>query len=302
MTGARILVVDDTQLNLVLLNGILQEAGYEVRVANNAARALKALERQPADVVLLDVEMPDTDGVALCRTLKAQPALADVPVVFLSGHDDATVRARAFAAGGADYIVKPFEAAEVLARIGTQLELRRTSQLLQGALAGFGTRLRGVVLAGAWRVEEPLGTRGGLPLLRGVSIAGDRGVGVSVVPPAPEALRVLGAPEPVLVSFRHPAFVAVLGTGVADGIPWVVSEAMSVAAVAAAAGAAAVLRAGLEAAHAAGLVHGAVDAEHLVQDESGAPRLFGLGLAALVTPRRLRPADDLRALDRLLGA
>src|SRR5262249_8664596 len=87
--------------------------------------ALEAIRAEPPDVLLLDVEMPDQDGYELCRQLKADPRTAAVPIIFMSAHDAASERQRAFAAGGADYLAKPFEGQEVLRRLDTQRELRR---------------------------------------------------------------------------------------------------------------------------------------------------------------------------------
>jgi DNA-binding response OmpR family regulator len=116
-TGARIVVIDDTQANLILLANLLQDAGHEVRVANSGGRGLAMIEKQPPDLVLLDVNLPDRDGFEVCADIKANQALRHVPVLFLSAHDDAASRNRGFAAGAAEYLVKPFEAAEILARV-----------------------------------------------------------------------------------------------------------------------------------------------------------------------------------------
>jgi len=125
MTAARVVVIDDTQANLILLANLLQEAGHEVRVANSAQRGLTLIEKQPPDLVLLDVNLPDRDGFDVCEDLKRNPALRHVPVLFLSAHDDAISRNRGFAAGGSEYLVKPFEAAEILARVDHYLALAR---------------------------------------------------------------------------------------------------------------------------------------------------------------------------------
>lgn len=121
--GPSIVVVDDAPANLILLSGLLDEAGYDVRVANSAQRALALIERLPPDLVILDVNLPDRDGFSVCRDLKANPALAAIPVVFLSAEDDAAARQRAREAGGAEYLTKPFDSADVLARIAGHLRL-----------------------------------------------------------------------------------------------------------------------------------------------------------------------------------
>lgn len=122
---ASIVVVDDAPANLILLANILEEAGYEVRVANCGQRALALVMRQPPDLVLLDVNLPDQDGYEVCREMKLNAALRSVPVIFLSADDHPAAKARAFDAGGVEYLLKPFDAFEVLARIAFQLRLAR---------------------------------------------------------------------------------------------------------------------------------------------------------------------------------
>ena len=138
MTAARVVVIDDTQANLILLANLLQEAGYEVRVANSALRGLTMIEKQPPDLVLLDITLPDKDGYWVCGELKQREALKNVPVIFLSAHDDEVSRARAFAAGGVEYLVKPFEASEILARVSQHVAivtLRRENGTLRELVA-----------------------------------------------------------------------------------------------------------------------------------------------------------------------
>src|SRR5688572_30040287 len=123
MSAGQIFIVDDNANNLALLSGILQDAGYEVRAANSGRRALQMAERQPPELILLDISMPEIDGYEVCRRLKQDPALAPVPVIFVSALDDVFDKVKAFEAGGVDYVPKPFQAAEVLARVSAQLRL-----------------------------------------------------------------------------------------------------------------------------------------------------------------------------------
>ena len=131
MGNGTLLAVDDNPHNLQLLSGILQGAGYTVRAANSGARALRILERDAPDLVLLDVEMPELDGYAVCREIRSRPALDGVPVIFVSALDDVAAKVRGFAAGGVDYVSKPFEAAEVLARVETHLAILRLRRELE---------------------------------------------------------------------------------------------------------------------------------------------------------------------------
>jgi signal transduction histidine kinase/DNA-binding response OmpR family regulator len=125
-----ILVVDDSPTNLKLLSLILGEQGYRVRVATNGARALESVRASPPDLILLDVMIPDIDGYAVCEQLKADERTQDIPIIFVSALDDAFDKVKAFAAGGIDYISKPLQPEEVLARIRVHLALHNTRQAL----------------------------------------------------------------------------------------------------------------------------------------------------------------------------
>jgi len=114
---ARVLVVDDdSDINLALQSA-LQVRGYEVEGAMTGAAALQACARVCPDLVLLDMMLPDLDGLEVCRRLRAAPATARVPIVFLTARTDEATRVRGLAAGADDYVVKPFSTQEVLLRI-----------------------------------------------------------------------------------------------------------------------------------------------------------------------------------------
>ena len=135
---ASVLVVDDTIENLRLLSDLLGEHGYEVRAVTNGRQALQAVERDPPDLILLDISMPEMDGYEVCRRLKASERSQDVPVIFLTALTDTADKVRAFEAGGVDYVTKPFQVEEVLARVKTHVALRRA----QADLADSYARLR----------------------------------------------------------------------------------------------------------------------------------------------------------------
>ncbi|MBC8012255.1 MAG: response regulator [Burkholderiales bacterium] len=118
-----VLVVDDQPTNLAVLGDLLEPAGYQLLSATNAADALRIARKARPHLILLDIVMPGTDGLSVCRQLQADAALRDIPVIFITGRAELAARVEGFAAGGVDYIVKPFEAAEVLARVRTHLEL-----------------------------------------------------------------------------------------------------------------------------------------------------------------------------------
>lgn len=121
---AMILIVDDIPENLRLLASTLSEQGYEVRCAKNGTMALTGARTAPPDLILLDVKMPDMDGYEVCQQLKAEPLTCDIPIIFMSALDDVLDKVKAFEVGGVDYITKPLQVGEVLARIKSQLALQ----------------------------------------------------------------------------------------------------------------------------------------------------------------------------------
>jgi DNA-binding NtrC family response regulator len=125
-----VLIVDDQPPNLAVLSDLLEPAGHQLLSATNADDALRIARKARPHLILLDVMMPGTDGLAVCRELKTDPNLRDIPVIFITGRAEACARVDGFTAGGVDYIVKPFEAAEVLARVQTHLDLARTRREL----------------------------------------------------------------------------------------------------------------------------------------------------------------------------
>jgi signal transduction histidine kinase len=126
-----ILVVDDTPDSLRLLVGILSEHGYRVRAAPNGRLALSAAQKMPPDLILLDINMPEIDGYEVCRQLKADARTCDVPVIFLSAWSDVFDKVKAFSVGGVDYITKPFQIEEAIARIQTHLTICSLRSTLQ---------------------------------------------------------------------------------------------------------------------------------------------------------------------------
>lgn len=124
---AEILIVDDTPANLDLLSNMLKDR-FRVRAATSGRRALATARTYAIDLVLLDVDMPEMNGYEVCVELKSDKATREVPVIFVSALDSALDKVAAFAAGGADYITKPFQVAEVMARIEYQLRLARLTR------------------------------------------------------------------------------------------------------------------------------------------------------------------------------
>jgi DNA-binding response OmpR family regulator len=128
---SEVLIVDDDPANIDLLYGILKEQQYHVRVATNGRMALANVRSAHPDLILLDINMPQMNGYEVCEQLKADPNSKDVPVIFISASDETIDKVRAFAVGGVDYVTKPFQTAEVVARIESQLKIARLSHELQ---------------------------------------------------------------------------------------------------------------------------------------------------------------------------
>jgi len=126
-----VVIVDDNTDNLRILAGILKNQGYQARPVNSGTMALDAVFAKPPGLILLDIMMPDMDGYEVCRQLKAAPGTRDIPIIFITALDELEEKLRAFDAGGVDYITKPFQEAEVLARIKTHLSLVRAKESLR---------------------------------------------------------------------------------------------------------------------------------------------------------------------------
>jgi signal transduction histidine kinase len=118
-----ILIVDDMPRNLQVVGNILDNAGYRFTLASSGAQALKIVEKRLPDLILLDVMMPEMDGFEVCRKLKQSPETREVPVIFLTAKTESEDIARGFECGGIDFITKPFNSTEMLARIKNHLEI-----------------------------------------------------------------------------------------------------------------------------------------------------------------------------------
>ncbi len=125
-----IVIVDDTPDNLRLLVGILTEHGFKVRPAPSGDRALATIHKKPPDLILLDIMMPDMNGYEVCNRLQADDLTRDIPVIFLSALNEVFDKVKAFRAGGVDFITKPFQVEEVIARVNTHLKLRAQQKTL----------------------------------------------------------------------------------------------------------------------------------------------------------------------------
>jgi putative nucleotidyltransferase with HDIG domain len=146
-----ILVVDDTPESLRLLTDILKDEGYRVRPALGPELALRSAASQPPDLMLLDIRMPNLDGFEVCRRLKADPTTSDVPVIFVSAMSETDEKVKGFALGAVDFVTKPYQREELLARVHTHLELRRLRNNLEALVeertSALSASLHGFVVA-----------------------------------------------------------------------------------------------------------------------------------------------------------
>jgi len=128
---ADVLLVDDNPTNLDVLARVLRSQNHRVRTVTSGALALEAMRRQPPEVVLLDVAMPDMDGYQTCALIREDPKLASIPVLFISAMDGPLDKVKAFESGGRDYVTKPFAAEEVLARVEHHVNLGRLQKHME---------------------------------------------------------------------------------------------------------------------------------------------------------------------------
>lgn len=255
---ARVLIVDDTPANLTLLSELLIERGYEVVVATNGKRALALAEAQHPDVVMLDITMPEMSGYEVCRILKKRESTRAIPVIFLSSLDEVGDKVSAFRAGGVDYVTKPFQVEEVMARLESQLRIARltreldakraelerqnaelttkNAELLQErhrnelVFSALSDMLPGQLLDGKYLLEEKIGAGGFGSVFRGKHVQLDRAVAVKVFRPSqgndtPAGLERFRAEGATACRLDHPNVVNVLDTGISEtGIAYLVME------------------------------------------------------------------------------
>ena len=129
-----ILIVDDKIENLQYLDKILRSETYDIRATPNAQMAFEASKINTPDLILLDIKMPGIDGYELCRMIKKEEKLKDIPIIFISALDNIEDKVKAFEEGGVDYITKPFEAKEIQARVKTQLEIFESKRTIASLL------------------------------------------------------------------------------------------------------------------------------------------------------------------------
>lgn len=124
MHNPLILIVDDIPRNLEVLGNILNSEGYETAMATNGKEALATIRKTKPDLILLDIMMPEMDGYEVCRQIKSHPDYKDIAIIFLTGKSDSDEIVKGFSMGASDYITKPFQKSELMARVKTQLEIK----------------------------------------------------------------------------------------------------------------------------------------------------------------------------------
>ncbi|PKL76198.1 MAG: hypothetical protein CVV27_11500 [Candidatus Melainabacteria bacterium HGW-Melainabacteria-1] len=142
MDNPNILVVDDISPNIRLVVGLLSPEGYDVSFANSGKKGLELVMANDFDLILLDIMMPDLDGISVCREIKRHPDKRDIPVIFLTGKTDEISISEAFEAGGVDYLHKPVNPVELVARVKTHLELKRARDIIQQSNQELNLALR----------------------------------------------------------------------------------------------------------------------------------------------------------------
>lgn len=126
---ALILIIDDVPKNLQILAKMLNKKNYRVSIANSGGQALKMIDKVLPDLILLDILMPGMNGIEVCRTLKESPATREIPIIFLTARTRSEDIIAGLNAGAVDYVTKPFNLPELLARVETHLELKRRRDL-----------------------------------------------------------------------------------------------------------------------------------------------------------------------------
>jgi CheY-like chemotaxis protein len=247
----RVLIVDDNPTIVTLLGGVLRDAGYDVRISTRGERALTLLETYTPELILLDLRMPGMDGFEVCRRLKDAEATREIPVIVISAEEDVDEKIRAFATGAADFVGKPFEAREVLARVGAHVQLyrlrrelaaqnrelqRKNDELIlaerrtRHVFSTIASALPGTVLDERYRLEQKIGAGGFATVFRAKQIDLDRAVAVKVFQPwegndTPAALERFRREGISACRVQHPNAVSVLDFNVSGtGIAYLVME------------------------------------------------------------------------------
>lgn len=242
MTGGDIFIVDDNANNLHLLEKILREHNYKVRMATNGKRALSAINTALPELIILDVNMPDLDGYQVCEQLKASPKTSTIPIIFLSALDDVLDKVKAFKLGGVDYITKPFQTEEVIARIENQLTISRLRKELEKrneqlakekealllaqkrtdmVFSALTEVLPGTILDGKYRLDEKIGSGGYGAVYKATQLNLNRLIAIKVFHPSKtnnsvEALERFRLEGISASKINHPNSLSIIDFGISS--------------------------------------------------------------------------------------
>jgi CheY-like chemotaxis protein len=251
--ASSLLIVDDNEMNRDVLSRYLERQGYTVAAAASGREALQMLQGQPFNLVLLDIMMPEMNGYEVLQHMKANVKLWDIPVIFISAIDDTDGKVKAFKAGGVDYITKPFQAEEVVARVENQLKIsrlqaaleRRNQELMQRneeliraqqrtniVFSALADVLPGSVLDGKYRLEQKIGAGGFGAVYRATHVGLSKPVAVKLFRPlpgnaSPEGLERFYQEGVSASRVTHRNAVAVLDSGISSGLAYLVMELLS---------------------------------------------------------------------------
>ena len=242
MTSGDIFIVDDNVNNLHLLEKILREHNYKVRMATNGKRALSAINTALPELIILDVNMPDLDGYQVCEQLKVNPKTSSIPVIFLSALDDVLDKVKAFKIGGVDYITKPFQTEEVIARIENQLTISRLRKELEKrneqlakekealllaqkhtdmVFSALTEVLPGTILDGKYRLDEKIGSGGYGAVYKATQLNLNRLIAIKVFHPSKtnnsaEALERFRLEGISASKINHPNSLSIIDFGISS--------------------------------------------------------------------------------------
>lgn len=258
LNKGEILIVDDNPTNLDLLSGLLLERNYKVRAAINGKRALNTARIFHPDLIMLDITMPEMDGYEVCQELKLDDTTRHIPVIFISALDEAMDKVKAFEVGGVDYVTKPFQFEEVIARIENQLrtsrlqkelelknlelikknealirsqeELLKSYKQAEQIFSALSDVLPGTMLDDKYKIENKIGSGGYGVIYQAMHLAMHRPVAIKVFRPASgnatvEALERFRLEGISACRINHPNAVSVLDSNVTpSGIAYLVME------------------------------------------------------------------------------
>ncbi len=224
-----LLVVDDNEMNRDMLSRRLERKGYRVRVAEDGEKALAMIDREPVDLVLLDIMMPGIDGVEVLKILRRKYSQVQLPIIMATAKANSDDMIEALDHGANDYVIKPLDFKVVLARVQTHLRTKSAKPVPKSGEPTVAELAPGVVLAGKYRLGDPIGAGTFGAVYRAVHVDLDHEVAVKILQPSvtanDETLKRFRQEGVAACKVRHPNAVAVSDFGVSDtGVAYLVME------------------------------------------------------------------------------